>query len=157
MLIKMQYIKRVWSVALGFLSTEDDAIPGNFGLKDQVAALRWVRDNIVGFGGDPGRVTIVGGSAGAVSAGFHMLSPASKGLFHKAILQSGAPVCMWAIGPPGLARQRAHAIAVNAGCRSGGSDGVLECLRNLPADRAVALQNSLHVSIRDDRSRSTTL
>lgn len=135
---------------LGFLSTEDDVIPGNFGFKDQVAALRWVRRNIAGFGGDPGRVTIFGGSAGAASVGFHMLSPASKGLFHKAILESGSPVCMWAVGPPGLARQRAHAIAVNAGCNYGGSDGILKCLRNLPADYAVALQNNLHVSMRND-------
>jgi carboxylesterase type B len=63
----------------GFLSTEDAACPGNNGLKDQVAALRWVRDNIAAFGGNPKSVTIFGESAGGASVHYHMLSPASKG------------------------------------------------------------------------------
>lgn len=64
---------------LGFLSTEDDVLPGNNGLKDQVLALRWVRDNIGRFGGDRNRVTLFGESAGGVSVGLHLLSPLSKG------------------------------------------------------------------------------
>jgi carboxylesterase type B len=63
----------------GFLSTEDAACPGNNGMKDQVAALRWVRDNIAKFGGNPNSVTIFGQSAGGASTRLHMLSPASKG------------------------------------------------------------------------------
>jgi len=63
----------------GFLSTEDAVCPGNNGMKDQVAALRWVRDNIALFGGNPNSVTIFGESAGAASTHLHMLSPASKG------------------------------------------------------------------------------
>jgi juvenile-hormone esterase len=62
----------------GFLSTEDSVCPGNNGMKEQVAALRWVRDNIAVFGGNPNSVTIFGESAGGVSTHFHMLSPASK-------------------------------------------------------------------------------
>lgn len=62
----------------------------NLGLQDQAAALRWVSDNVDRFGGDPGNVTIAGASAGAFSVGALLALPTTKGLFHKAILQSGS-------------------------------------------------------------------
>lgn len=83
---------------LGFLSTEDEVIPGNFGLKDQVMALQWIQKNIHSFGGDRKRVTIFGESAGGASVHFHVLSPRSEGLFARGILQSGTLFAPWAMG-----------------------------------------------------------
>lgn len=80
----------------GFLCLGIREAPGNAGLKDQVAALKWIKENIGVFGGDPDNVTVFGESAGAVSISYLMLSPAAAGLFHKAILQSGSSLAPWA-------------------------------------------------------------
>ncbi|XP_005372125.1 pyrethroid hydrolase Ces2a-like [Microtus ochrogaster] len=74
---------------LGFFSTGDKHATGNWGYLDQVAALRWVQQNIVYFGGNPGQVTIFGASAGGTSVSSLVVSPMSKGLIHRAIMQSG--------------------------------------------------------------------
>jgi para-nitrobenzyl esterase len=71
------------------LSAEQGGRSGNYGLLDQIAALEWIRDNISEFGGDPGCVTIAGISAGASSVSLLMGSPAARGLFHRAIAESG--------------------------------------------------------------------
>ncbi|XP_071451169.1 juvenile hormone esterase-like [Hetaerina americana] len=83
--------------ALGFLSTGDSEVPGNNGLKDQLLAMKWVRDNIASFGGNPDLVTIYGYSAGAASVQYHMASPRSAGLFHRAISSSGSALSGWAM------------------------------------------------------------
>lgn len=74
----------------GFFAHPELGEASNFGLQDQVAALRWVRANIAAFGGDPGKVTLAGASAGAMSTCTLMTSPAARGLFHRAIVQSGS-------------------------------------------------------------------
>ncbi|VVC41625.1 Carboxylesterase type B, conserved site,Carboxylesterase, type B,Carboxylesterase type B [Cinara cedri] len=127
----------------GFISTEDDVIPGNYGMKDQVMVLRWVRENIANFGGDPEQVTIFGESAGGASTGYHLLSPMSKGLFQKAILQSGTPLCCWALSSPGIIRKRTEAVATIAGCYANSSLEILNCLKKIPAFYLVELHNKL--------------
>jgi para-nitrobenzyl esterase len=81
--------------ALGFLNLRGlvpggDGAPSNAGLRDQIAALEWVRDNIDAFGGDPENVTIFGESAGAMSVATLLGTPRAQGLFHRAVMQSGA-------------------------------------------------------------------
>lgn len=66
--------------ALGFLTTGDEVVSGNNGLKDQVMAMKWVKSNILKFGGDPEKITLFGESAGGASAHFHMMSPLSRGI-----------------------------------------------------------------------------
>jgi len=81
------------------LSTEDSEAPGNYGLLDQSLALKWVRENIGSFGGDPNSITIFGESAGGASVEYQVLSPLSKGLFDRAISQSGSSMCYWSLHP----------------------------------------------------------
>ncbi|XP_018339347.1 PREDICTED: esterase E4-like [Trachymyrmex septentrionalis] len=82
--------------AFGFLNLGHEVASGNQGLKDQVAALKWIKKNIDVFGGDPNNITVFGVSAGSTSTHLLTLSPLSKGLFQKAILQSGVATCDWA-------------------------------------------------------------
>ncbi|CAH0713057.1 unnamed protein product, partial [Brenthis ino] len=82
---------------LGFLCLGIKEAPGNVGLKDQVESLRWVKRNIKAFGGEPNKITIFGESAGAASVLYHVVSPMSKGLFQKAIMQSGSAISPWSL------------------------------------------------------------
>ncbi|XP_078066572.1 uncharacterized protein ces2b [Mustelus asterias] len=114
---------------LGFLSTGDEHLPGNLGMLDQVAALKWVQENIESFGGDPGSVTIFGESAGSMSVALHVVSPLSSGLFHKAISQSGSIV----LGPlfSSDPKQMALMIANLAGCNTNQSKEIVDCLAKM--------------------------
>ncbi|XP_076162457.1 carboxylic ester hydrolase [Ptiloglossa arizonensis] len=114
---------------LGFLSTEDIECPGNNGLKDQAQSIRWVHENIAAFGGDPNRVTIFGESAGGASVHYHMMSNLTKGLFHRAISQSGNGYCPWALMRPGSAKKNAIKVADLLGCASRDSKKMVACLR----------------------------
>ncbi|KAF2902746.1 hypothetical protein ILUMI_03436 [Ignelater luminosus] len=91
-IVTVQYRVNVF----GFLSTKDKYAEGNAGLKDQLFALKWVKQNIRNFGGDPNKVTIFGESAGGASVLYHILSPRSRGYFHNAISQSGSSLDIWA-------------------------------------------------------------
>lgn len=81
---------------LGFLRSDEFNISGNFGLKDQRTALRWVQQYIQNFGGDPQRVTLMGHSAGAAAVTYHLYSENSKGLFHQAFALGGSMLAPWA-------------------------------------------------------------
>ncbi|XP_067007368.2 esterase FE4 [Anabrus simplex] len=116
----------------GFLSTEDEVVPGNAGMKDQVLALRWVQQNIAAFGGDPNQVTIVGESAGGAAIHYHMLSPMSKGLFHGAIGQSGSSSSAWAIADK--PRKNAFLVGKALGFTGESSQDLVDFLRNVSSD-----------------------
>ena len=83
----------------GFMhSTHADQVPGNVGLHDQSLAIRWVHQHIGSFGGDAQRVTLFGESAGAISAGLHLISNRTQPFFKRAILQSGSPLTLMTFG-----------------------------------------------------------
>ncbi|KAG5884898.1 hypothetical protein JTB14_032583 [Gonioctena quinquepunctata] len=131
----------------GFLSTGDDVIPGNMGLKDQLLAMKWVKNNIHLFGGDPNKITIIGGSAGGASVTYHILSPQSKGLFRGAISRSGSALCNWAnmrsSGPEkayGLAKLINPTSTKNSTTRE-----LVEFLRSVDAELIHATQNDSNV------------
>ncbi|RZF48933.1 hypothetical protein LSTR_LSTR003009 [Laodelphax striatellus] len=121
---------------IGFMSTGDGVLPGNLGLKDQVAALKWVHDNIHYFHGNPCSVALSGLSAGAASVQLHMMSPLSKNLFSGAIMSSGSALNPWALAKHVVRKTRRLAAALN--CTTDHSCDMTQCLRTKQAEQIVA-------------------
>ncbi|XP_013790879.1 acetylcholinesterase-like [Limulus polyphemus] len=118
--------------SLGFLYFNRSDAPGNVGLFDQLMALEWINKNIVYFGGDSGKVTIFGESAGASSVSLHLLSPLSKGLFNNAIMESGSILNSWSFHDRETAINQGLLLAEAVNCSHDPRDldSTMECLRN---------------------------
>uniref|UniRef100_A0A8C3TAK9 Carboxylic ester hydrolase n=1 Tax=Chelydra serpentina TaxID=8475 RepID=A0A8C3TAK9_CHESE len=114
--------------SLGFLSLPP-AAPGNAGLWDQRLALRWLRDNVAAFGGDPARLMLFGQSAGAGAVGLHLLSPGSRPLFTRVAMQSGAPTAPWAWISLKEAKERGRRLGQLLGCADGNDTALVGCLQ----------------------------
>jgi para-nitrobenzyl esterase len=126
--------------ALGFLShpaLNGEGHPAvNYGIMDQQAALKWMQRNIAQFGGDPGNVTIFGQSGGGTAVMANMQSPLSKGLFHKAINQSGTRI---GVTPPEVMLKLGQEFAAAAGC----GDQTAQCLRSLTVEQVLKHQGGI--------------
>ncbi|XP_078591750.1 cholinesterase 1-like [Branchiostoma floridae x Branchiostoma japonicum] len=128
---------RVSTLGFAYAGTED--APGNMGLTDQLVALQWVQDNIASFGGDPSKVTIFGESAGAISAALHLMSPESRDVFNRAILQSGTALYEELIFSPDDMYGSTKALAERLGCPTEqGPAAMMACLREQDAESLVA-------------------
>ncbi|XP_045746926.1 cocaine esterase [Mirounga angustirostris] len=129
---------------LGFFSTGDKHAPGNWGYLDQVAALRWVQQNIAYFGGDPGLVTIFGQSAGGTSVSSHVVSPMSQGLFHRAIMESGVALL------PGLIVSSSNAVSTMvanlSACGQVDSEALVGCLRGKTEEEILAISQPFTIT-----------
>lgn len=125
----------------GFLSTGDDAAPGNYGLWDQHLALKWVHDNIQAFGGSPEDITIFGESAGSGSVVYHCLYEGNVGLFQRAIGQSGSITASWASTKH--PKEEAERFGRLLGCDVSESGLLIDCLRKIDAEILDAAQNNI--------------
>ncbi|WP_256923780.1 MULTISPECIES: carboxylesterase/lipase family protein [unclassified Streptomyces] len=132
---------------------------GTFGLQDQRAALTWVRNNARAFGGDPGNVTVAGVSFGASAIAGHLTSPASRGLFHRAVMASGeammdmpagamgpgVPGYPWYIWRTGREMEDITTeMTASLGCRDGRPERTLACLRALPVKRLLEVPSIMN-------------
>ncbi|CAG7827463.1 unnamed protein product [Allacma fusca] len=115
--------------ALGFLTTGDEVIPGNLGMKDALLALKWTHDNIQFFQGNEEEVTLIGISAGAAFVTHFMASPAARGLFHRVIAQSGSALAPWAVGK--CPQENARYLGQQFGCSETSSSKLKECLSKI--------------------------
>ncbi|KAH8022913.1 hypothetical protein HPB51_006271 [Rhipicephalus microplus] len=132
---------------LSFMDLNHTMTPGNLALWDQRAALQWVQRNIRAFGGDPGSVTVFGESSGAMLIHGHILSPHSRGLFHRVFLMSGSmstDSCVNSV-PKSIAGVNRISEALGCGRYEGATDPaeLLDCLRDLPAQDMCAVKSGI--------------
>ncbi|KAL1498381.1 hypothetical protein ABEB36_009188 [Hypothenemus hampei] len=127
---------------LGFLSTNDLNCPGNWGIKDQVMALRWIKRNIQAFGGNPEKVTIVGQSAGSASVSYILQSKKTEGLYSGAIMQSGTSLCTWSLTRN--AREFAFTLGARLGIFTADSKHLIHELRTVDVRRLKRAENDVY-------------
>ncbi|CAM1332683.1 Ces3 (predicted), partial [Pycnogonum litorale] len=126
---------------LGFLTTNDETARGNYGIFDQVAALHWIEQNIGNIGGDTSNITIIGHGSGAAFVHILMLSPVAKGLFHRAIMQSGAASSAMTMTSNPM--EQMMILAKYIGCSSGNNKAIIKCLRKQNARSLLDAARSL--------------
>lgn len=130
--------------AFGFLYLDTDDAPGNMGLYDQALAIKWIKDNIRSFGGNPDSLTLFGESAGAGSVSVHLLSPISGHLARRAILQSGSVNTPWSYMSAETSKRIALTLVADVGCNaslvSTDMPTVMECMRSVEAKNLSLLQ-----------------
>ncbi|KAM8775860.1 liver carboxylesterase 1 [Rhynchonycteris naso] len=141
--VNIQYRLGLW----GFFSTGDEHARGNWGHLDQVAALRWVQENIANFGGNPGSVTIFGESAGSGSVSVLMLSPLAKNLFHRAISESGV-VLTNALFMEDV-KPMVQKVAVLSGCKATTSAVLVHCLRQKSEAELLEMSQKMNLFLLD--------
>lgn len=123
----------------GFLTTGNKELPGNYGLWDQLLAIKWVKENILTFGGNPNSITLFGQSAGSYDACTFLISPASEGLFQRVIGESGSclrPAFIKRIGAETISK-----LARTSGCPLPISNATVTCLRQIPAGQLLNITN----------------
>ena len=132
--------------SIGFLSTGDSSGPGNYGLKDQALALKWVSENIKFFGGDPKRITVMGHSSSGAGAHLHSMSPLSRNLFRSGISLSGSAFTHWAVKSPEEAQRLSDKLAGITGCSTAKPSKLMDCFREKNPVSLVSAQFRLLVS-----------
>ncbi|XP_065209214.1 juvenile hormone esterase-like [Planococcus citri] len=133
---------------LGFFGLNNDELSGNFGLKDQSLAIKWVTKNIDSFCGNPANITLIGESAGSASTHLQMFSPLSKGLFQRAIMQSGSAFSQWAVVHENSAKERNEQLLNVTGCSSKDTLAVLKCLQSIPEQDIQAIVIKENIAFR---------
>ncbi|KAK3101947.1 hypothetical protein FSP39_007555 [Pinctada imbricata] len=121
----------------GFMTTLNDQFPGNYGLYDQMEAIRWTKKHISSFGGDPNKITLFGESAGAFSIVYLATSPLSIGLFQRVILESGGDLKPYVLEP--TIKSHSYQVMKGVGCLNETdvmsiSTDVIQCLQNIDAE-----------------------
>ncbi|XP_078689048.1 fatty acyl-CoA hydrolase precursor, medium chain-like [Branchiostoma floridae x Branchiostoma belcheri] len=135
---------------LGFLSMGDNDLQGNYGILDQIEALKWVRQNIANFGGFRSEVTVFGHQSGASCVSVLMVSPLAKDLFKRTILSSGSPLQAVSVRPAHQVVRQTRALARHFNC-----DGftttlqMLECLNKIRYEALVAQETVVHLDVAD--------
>lgn len=149
--------------AFGFLNLGNKKVQGNMGMLDQVMALKWINRNIENFGGDRNEITVFGSSVGSVSVSNHILSPLTKGLFKRAILQSGGNYNPSFLVDPSVNVKVSEKFVISIGCvekeascahlqteidcfeneKAYTDDDTLSCLQNIPAEKISSAEKLL--------------
>lgn len=126
---------------LGFLSSFTDDAPGNMGMYDQLMAIQWIKDNAKHFNGDPDNIVLFGESSGSFAVTLHMVSPLSRNLFKRGILQSGSAIDVAFSETNDLLLMGSHMSANFSGCAEDNEAlknnpaGVIDCMKKVPAEK----------------------